>query len=113
MNILIKMPSSATVVHNMNNLDMNELYKLMNCNNIEVLNIPIFQKEKILLLADEEGKLNQEDFNFEIYFGGIEKKTIVGTVCFVALDDHGRWNGLNTDQIRYIRKQFNEMKSNT
>lgn len=112
MNILIKKPSLETVIHNMDNLDMNELYKLMNCNNIDVLSIPIFKKEKILLLADEEGKLKQKDFNFEIYLGGIDKKTIVGTVCFVALDEHGCWIGLNAHQINYIRQQFNEISEN-
>lgn len=113
MNILIKEPSLETVIYNMDNLDMNKLYNLMNCNNIETLNIPIFKKEKILLLTDEEGKLKQEDFNFEIYLGGIEKKTIVGTVCFVALDEHGCWTELNTNQISYIRKQFNEISENS
>lgn len=111
MKILIKEPSLETVIHNMGNLDMNKLYKLMNCNNVEALNIPIFIKDKILLLVDEEGKLKQKDFNFEIYLGGIDKKTIVGTVCFVALDEHGCWTGLNAHQINYIRQQFNESEN--
>ena len=68
----------------------------------------VFKEENIILLVDEDGKLKDKKFNFEIYHGGIAKTTFVGNVIFAGIDKSGKWVGLNEKQIDFIYEKFSK-----
>ena len=73
MEILIKEPLKSITKVSVENLELSTLLHLIDCDTIEVINTPVFKEENIILLVDEDGKLKDKKFNFEIYHGGIAK----------------------------------------
>ena len=86
MEILIKEPLKSITKVSVENLELSTLLHLIDCDTIEVINIPVFKEENIILLVDEDGKLKDKKFNFEIYHGGIAKTTFVGNVIFAGIN---------------------------
>lgn len=108
MEILIKDPNNSIKKISTENLELNTLSHLIGCDTIEVINTLVFKEESIVLLVDEDGKLKDKKFNFEIYHGGIAKTIFVGNVIFVGIDKNGKWLGLNEAQIDFIYEKFSK-----
>ncbi len=108
MEILIKEPLKSITKVSVENLKLSTLLHLIDCDTIEVINTPVFKEENIILLVDEDGKLKDKKFNFEIYHGGIAKTTFVGNVIFAGIDKSGKWVGLNEKQIDFIYEKFSK-----
>lgn len=105
MEILIKEPLKSITKVSVENLELSTLLHLIDCDTIEVINTPVFKEENIILLVDEDGKLKDKKFNFEIY---IAKTTFVGNVIFAGIDKSGKWVGLNEKQIDFIYEKFSK-----
>ena len=56
MEILIKEPLKSITKVSVENLELSTLLHLIDCDTIEVINIPVFKEENIILLVDEDGK---------------------------------------------------------
>ncbi|MFR1643778.1 DUF3846 domain-containing protein [Faecalibacillus intestinalis] len=108
MEILIKEPLKSITKVSVENLELSTLLHLIDCDTIEVINIPVFKEENIILLVDEDGKLKDKKFNFEIYHGGIAKTTFVGNVIFAGINKNGKWVELNEKQIDFIYEKFSK-----
>lgn len=108
MEILIKEPLKSITKVSVENLELSTLLHLIDCDTIEVINIPVFKEENIILLVDEDGKLKDKKFNFEIYHGGIAKTTFVGNVIFAGINKNGKWVKLNEKQIDFIYEKFSK-----
>lgn len=108
MEILIKEPLKSITKVSVENLELSTLLHLIDCDTIEVINTPVFKEENIILLVDEDGKLKDKKFNFEIYHGGIAKTTFVGNVIFAGIDKNGKWVELNEKQIDFIYRKFSK-----
>ena len=63
MEILIKEPLKSITKVSVENLELSTLLHLIDCDTIEVINIPVFKEENIILLVDEDGKLKDKKFN--------------------------------------------------
>lgn len=108
MEILVKEPLKSITTVSVENLELSTLLHLIDCDTVEVINMPIFKEKNIILLVDEEGKLKDKKFNFEIYYGGIAKTILVGNVVFAGIDKNGKWIGLNKKQIDFINEKFSK-----
>lgn len=108
MEVLIKEPLKSIKKISIENLELYTLRHLIDCDTIEVINTSVFKEESIILLIDEDGKLKDKKFNFEIYHGGIAKTTFVGNVIFVGVDKKHKWVGLNEAQINFIYEKFSK-----
>lgn len=106
MEILIKEPLKSITKVSVENLELSTLLHLIDCDTIEVINTPVFKEENIILLVDEDGKLKDKKFNFEIYHGGIAKTTFVGNVIFAGIDKNGKWVELNENKLILFMKNF-------
>lgn len=67
MEILIKEPLKSITKVSVENLELSTLLHLIDCDTIEVINIPVFKEENIILLVDEDGKwvkLSEKQIDF-------------------------------------------------
>ena len=65
MEILIKEPLKSITKVSVENLELSTLLHLIDCDTIEVINIPVFKEENIILLVDEDGKLKDKKLKDE------------------------------------------------
>lgn len=93
MELLVKKPKESLKELTVNDLQLTALYKLLDCQTVEMINVSPFKEERITMLVDENGKINDKKYNFEILHGGINKTVLVGNVVFVELMK--TTNGLN------------------
>lgn len=106
MKILIKHPETKPEELEILKLDLQNLSFLLECWDIEVIKRPPFDEQDIIILADEDGKLGDKQYNFEMWHGGIDKTVLVGAVLFVGADKHNQWTGLSNDQINFVKESF-------
>lgn len=106
MKILIKHPETKPEELEILKLDLQNLSSLLECWDIEVIKRPPFDELDIIILADEDGKLRDKQYNFEVWHGGIDKTVLVGAVLFVGADKHNQWTGLSNDQINFVKESF-------
>ena len=90
MEILIKEPLKSITKVSVENLELSTLLHLIDCDTIEVINIPVFKEENIILLVDEDGKLKDKN------------------VIFAGIDKNGKWVKLNEKQIDFIYEKFSK-----
>lgn len=108
MEILKKKPNDSLKKLTVNDLELTTIYKLLDCQAVEMINVSPFKEERITMLVDEDGKLNDKKYNFEILHGGIYKTVIVGNVIFCSIDEKDQWTQLNENQIKFISNNFNQ-----
>lgn len=106
MEILIKHPETKPEELEILKLDLQNLSSLLECFDIEVINRPPFDEQGIIILADEDGKLGDKQYNFEVWHGGIDKTVLVGTVLFVGINKQDQWIGLSNEQINFVKESF-------
>ena len=107
MELLVKKPKESLKELTVNDLQLTALYKLLDCQTVEMINVSPF-KEEITMLVDENGKINDKKYNFEILHGGINKTVLVGNVVFCGIDENNQWTELNENQIKFICKNFKQ-----
>lgn len=106
MKILIKHPEAKPEELEILKLDLQNLSSILECFDIEVIKRPPFDEQGIIILADEDGKLSDKQYNFEMWHGGINKTVLVGTVLFVGSNKQDQWIGLSNDQINFVKESF-------
>lgn len=106
MNILIKHPEAKPEGIEILKLDLQSLCSILECWDIEAIKRPPFDEQGIIILADEDGKLRDKQYNFEMWHGGINKTVLVGTVLFVGNNEQGQWTGLSDEQIDFVKELF-------
>ena len=106
MNILIKHPEAKPEGIEILKLDLQNLSSILECFDIEVIKRPPFDEQGIIILADEDGKLRDKQYNFEMWHGGINKTVLVGTVLFVGNNEQDQWTGLSDEQIDFVKELF-------
>ena len=106
MKILIKQPKAKPEKLEILNLDLQRLSSLLECFYIEVIKRPPFDEQGIIILADEDGKLRDKQYNFEMWHGGINKTVLVGSVLFVGINKQDQWTGLSNEQINFVKESF-------
>lgn len=106
MKILIKYPKTKPEELEISNLDLQSLSSLLECFDIEVIKRPPFDEQDIIILADEDGKLRDRQYNFEMWHGGINKTVLAGTVLFVGINEQDQWTGLSEEQIDFVKELF-------
>ena len=100
MKILIKHPETKPEELEILKLDLQNLSFLLECWDIEVIKRPPFDEQDIIILADEDGKLGDKQYNFEMWHGGIDKTVLVG------INKQDQWIGLSNDQIDFVKESF-------
>ncbi len=108
MELLVKKPKESLKELTINDLQLTALYKLLDCQTVEMINVSPFKEERITMLVDENGKINDKKYNFEILHGGINKTVLVGNVVFCGIDENNQWTELNENQIKFICKNFKQ-----
>lgn len=106
MKILIKHPEAKPEELEILKLDLQSLCSILECWDIEAIKRPPFDEQGIIILADEDGKLGDKQYNFEMWHGGINKTVLVGTVLFVGINKQDQWIGLSNDQINFVKESF-------
>lgn len=106
MKILIKHPKARPEELEILKLDLQNLSSILECFDIEVIKRPPFDEQGIIILADEDGKLRDKQYNFEMWHGGINKTVLVGTVLFVGNNEQDQWTGLSDEQIDFVKELF-------
>lgn len=106
MKILIKHPKVKPEELETLKLDLQNLSSLLECFDIEVIKRPPFDEQGIIILADEDGKLRDKQYNFEMWHGGINKTVLVGMVLFVGINEQDQWIGLSDEQIDFVKELF-------
>lgn len=106
--MLAKKPKESLKELTVNDLQLTVLYKLLDCQTVEMVYVSPFKEERITMLVDEDGKLKDKKYNFEILHGGINKTVLVGNVVFCGIDENNQWTELNENQIKFIYKNFNQ-----
>lgn len=64
--------------------------------------VSIDWKSNLMMVCDEEGKLNGKVPNFKL-----KNDIIVGTVFFTDITEDGELTDLSDDNIEFLRKAFN------
>lgn len=108
MELLVKKPRESLKKITVNDLELTTIYKLLDFQTVEMVNVSPFKEEKITMLVDEDGKLKDKKYNFEILRGGINKTVLVGNVVFCGINENNQWTELNENQIKFICKNFNQ-----
>lgn len=108
MELLVKKPKESLKKLTVNDLELTTLYELLDCQTVEMVNVSPFKEEKITMLVDEDGKLKDKKYNFEILHGGINKTVLVGNVVFCGIDEENQWIELNENQITFISQKFSQ-----
>lgn len=91
--VLIKEPGKEPRIATVGD-DLESMYQLIGCTSIEVVRLPRPCKT-VIMVCDEEGKLNGREPNFAI---GCD--IIVGTVFFCCTDDNGNFKSITPSAER-------------
>ena len=93
--------SEVTIIDNLNNI-----YELLNCNLIDVVQRNIAGKD-YNIICDDEGFL-KPDLIFTARNLNFSEDCIVGNLFVVSSDENGEFLSLDKDEIKEIIDDFNE-----